>query len=146
MKTHRSKLSSLTPLLKLKYNKTLKVSSSSSIKLQLNKFPLSKISHRAMPPLYVSKPRHLSIHQQQQKLKKFFSVANLDQRALATKILGQRENNSDAIIENHDSFNGRYSPTKHKFYHKIIAKIKNLTLQFDDRSSQSSLNKQNLHL
>lgn len=90
---------------------------------RLNKFPLSKVSHRAMVPIYISKPKKLSICEKQQRLRKIFSVANMDQRMLTAKILGFRDNAVDTIVENNDSFNDRYCPTKHKFSHKALGEV-----------------------
>lgn len=90
---------------------------------RLNKFPLSKISHRAMVPIYTSMPKKLSICEKQQKLRKIFSVANMDQRLLTAKILGSRDNAVDTIVENNDSFNDRYCPIKHKFSHIAIGDV-----------------------
>jgi hypothetical protein len=89
----------------------------------LNRYPISKLSHRNMPPLYISKPQSLSIHENQAKLSKIFYSANQDQRQLTFKLLSSRENEIDAIIENNDSFTDRYSPTKHKFSHKLIGEL-----------------------
>lgn len=90
---------------------------------RLNKLPLSIVSHRALAPIYVSGPKVLSIPENQQKLRKIFSTANLNQRLLTAKILGFRDNAIDTIVENNDSFYDRYCPTKHKFSHVAIGEV-----------------------
>ena len=133
-----SSVSSFTPYLKTKYSQVKIEGSPFPKKLQLNRYPLPKVSHRKMPPLYVSKTQFLSIHQKQKKLSKIFSVANIEQRQLTSKILSFRENEIDAIIENNDSFNDRYSPTKHKFSHKLIGEVQ-LPRKFFNSSSNDKL-------
>ena len=89
----------------------------------LNKFPLSNVSHRALPPLIRSKPCSINLKQRQIQIRNHFSIVNSQQRALTAKILSAQEKNIDIIIENNDSFNERYSPSKHKFSHKLIGEV-----------------------
>src|SRR5574343_1281569 len=95
-----SSVSSFTPYLKNKYSQAKPENTPCPKKLQLNRYPLPKVSHRKMPPLYVSKPQFLSIHQNRRKLSKIFSVANVNQRQLTSKIMSFRVHEIDAIIEN----------------------------------------------
>lgn len=110
-------------LLKVNCQSLKNISFYPKAKTLLNKFPLSHRSHRILAPITSSRTSQINLKQRQQQLKKYFSVVSTQQRLLTAKIISARDKNIDTIIENHDSFNERYSPNKHKFSHKLIGEV-----------------------
>jgi hypothetical protein len=96
---------------------------SQPMKTSLNKHPFSNTSHRLKVRVDLKKANNLNIKQKQFQLKNYFSLLNSKQKALTHKILSAQDKNLDAIVENNDSFNERYSPIKHKFSHKLIGEV-----------------------
>ena len=89
----------------------------------LNKIPFANTSRRSYISITHNKNHFKNLKQKQIQLKNHFSLINSEQRLLTAKIVSAREKHIDTIIEKVDSFNERYSPSKHKFFHKLIGEV-----------------------